>query len=92
VLMILGKPGMPGHDRATRSQKSRDRWRLAAPKGTLPTTETGLPGWACRTRTRKRHFERPIENVGRILIGLQNILDQRLFAFELPVGGYDPRS
>ena len=38
-----------------------------------------LRGWACRTRTCKRHFEKAIENVGRILIGLRNILGPETF-------------
>jgi hypothetical protein len=33
-----------------------------------------MRGWACRTRTCKRHFEKAIEMFGRILIALRNIL------------------
>src|SRR5260370_38596723 len=38
-----------------------------------------LHGWACRTRTCKRYFEKAIEIVGRILIGLRNILGPETF-------------
>jgi hypothetical protein len=35
-----------------------------------------LPGWGGRTRTRKRHFGKAVENAGQILVGLRNVLGQ----------------
>src|SRR5271166_5837382 len=53
--------------------------------------ETALGGWAGRTRTCKRHFEKAIEMVGEFSLDYGTFWDQRLFAAELRRRGYAAR-
>jgi hypothetical protein len=56
---------------------------LALPEA-QDTAETALPGWACRTRTCKRHFEKATEMLGEFSLDYGTFWDRRLFACELP--------